>query len=79
MTEIQTNLLSELANLWDSLNSSMTETIDTFLTRQGLEDREFDILAIEKKAQIVWQELIDSGLTRGQINEEVNRIRGIAN
>jgi hypothetical protein len=77
MTEEQNVLLKELASLWDKINSSMTTTIDSYLSRQGLEEREFDILSLEKRAQVVWQELVDSQLSRAQINDEVNKIRNI--
>lgn len=76
MTETQTELIKELAKLWDILEQDMSSTIDSFLSRQGLEEREGEILGTQKRAQIVWQELIKSGLNYVEINDEINSLKG---
>lgn len=76
MTETQTELIKELAKLWDTLEQDMSSTIDSFLSRQGLEEREGEILGTQKRAQIVWQELIKSGLNYVEINDVINSLKG---
>ena len=79
MTEIQIELIKELAKLWDKMEQDMSTTIDSFLTRRGLEERERegDILGIQKRAQIVWHELNKTGLSKLEINDEVNKVREV--
>jgi 1,6-anhydro-N-acetylmuramate kinase len=77
MTETQIEFIKELAKLWDKLEQDMSTTIDSFLTRQGLEEREGDILGVQKRAQIVWHELNKSGLSKIEINDEVNKVREV--
>lgn len=77
MTETQIELIKELAKLWDKMEQDMSTTIDSFLTRRGLEEREGDILGIQKRAQIVWHELNNTGLSKLEINDEVNKVREV--